>query len=159
MQETEEMQFGTEEMGFDPWVGKIPWKRAWQPTSVSLPGESHGQESGRLQAIGFQRVGHDWSDLTRKHIAKKVLSLAPSPTGNLFAGARSEIFLGLSKCDTETESEQMLLVPRLAFHMRLVQTFNLYTTKTETQHLAKGNKQTYASIVNYQFKLIYLLYF
>ena len=59
MQETEEMQFGTEEMGFDPWVGKIPWKRAWQPTSVSLPGESHGQESGRLQAIGFQRVGHD----------------------------------------------------------------------------------------------------
>ena len=28
-----------------PWVGKIPWKRAWQPTPVSLPGESHGQRS------------------------------------------------------------------------------------------------------------------
>ena len=26
----------------DPWVGKIPWKRAWQPTPVFLPGESHG---------------------------------------------------------------------------------------------------------------------
>ena len=24
----------------DPWVGKIPWKRAWQPTQVFLPGES-----------------------------------------------------------------------------------------------------------------------
>ena len=24
--------------GFDPWVGKIPWRRAWQPTSVFLPG-------------------------------------------------------------------------------------------------------------------------
>ena len=26
--------------GFDPWVRKIPWKRAWQPTPVLLPGES-----------------------------------------------------------------------------------------------------------------------
>ena len=29
-------------LGFDPWVGKIPWRRAWQPTPVFLPGESHG---------------------------------------------------------------------------------------------------------------------
>ena len=28
---------------FDPWVGKIPWRRAWQPTPVFLPGESHGR--------------------------------------------------------------------------------------------------------------------
>ena len=31
--------------GFNPWVGKIPWRRAWQPTPVFLPGESHGQRS------------------------------------------------------------------------------------------------------------------
>ena len=31
--------------GFDPWVGKIPWRRAWQPTAVFLPRESHGQRS------------------------------------------------------------------------------------------------------------------
>ena len=31
--------------GFDPWVGKIPWRRAWQPTPVLLPGESYGQRS------------------------------------------------------------------------------------------------------------------
>ena len=31
--------------GFDPWVGKIPWRRKWQPTPVSLPGKSHGQRS------------------------------------------------------------------------------------------------------------------
>ena len=31
--------------GFDPWVGKIPWRRKWQPTPVFLPGESHGQRS------------------------------------------------------------------------------------------------------------------
>ena len=31
--------------GFDPWVGKIPWRREWQPTPVFLPGKSHGQRS------------------------------------------------------------------------------------------------------------------
>ena len=30
---------------YDPWVGKIPWRRAWQPIPVSLPRESHGQRS------------------------------------------------------------------------------------------------------------------
>ena len=29
----------------DPWVGKIPWRRKWQPTPVFLPGKSHGQRS------------------------------------------------------------------------------------------------------------------
>ena len=31
--------------GFNPWVGKIPWSRKWQPTPGFLPGESHGQRS------------------------------------------------------------------------------------------------------------------
>ena len=26
---------------FDPWIGKIPWKKTQQPTPVFLPGESH----------------------------------------------------------------------------------------------------------------------
>ena len=30
---------------FNPWVGKIPWRRAWQPTPVFLTGEYHGQRS------------------------------------------------------------------------------------------------------------------
>ena len=30
---------------FDPWVGKIPWRREWLPTLVFLPGESHGERS------------------------------------------------------------------------------------------------------------------
>ena len=30
--------------GFDPWVSKTPWRRAWQPTPVFLPGESQGQK-------------------------------------------------------------------------------------------------------------------
>ena len=30
---------------FDSWVGKNPWRKAWQPTPEFLPGESHGQRS------------------------------------------------------------------------------------------------------------------
>ena len=46
--------------GFDPWVGKVPWRRAWQRTPVFLPGESPWtEEPGRLQSMGLQRVGHD----------------------------------------------------------------------------------------------------
>ena len=52
--------------GFDPWVGKILWRRAWQPTQVFLPGESHGQKSlAGYSPRGSQRVGHNWSDLAQ----------------------------------------------------------------------------------------------
>ena len=30
---------------FDPWVGRIPWRRTWQPDPVFLPGESYGWSS------------------------------------------------------------------------------------------------------------------
>ena len=41
--------------GFDPWVGKIPWRKAWQPTPVFLLGESPWtEEPGRLQSMGLQ---------------------------------------------------------------------------------------------------------
>ena len=47
--------------GFDPWMGKIPWRRAWQPTPVFLPGESPWtEEPGGLQSTGSQGVGHGW---------------------------------------------------------------------------------------------------
>ena len=43
--------------GFDPWVGKIPWSRKWQPTRVLLPGKSHGQKSqGGLHSMGSQEL-------------------------------------------------------------------------------------------------------
>ena len=34
-----------ERAGFDAWVGKIPWRRKWQPTPVFLPGKFHGWRS------------------------------------------------------------------------------------------------------------------
>ena len=46
--------------GFHPWVRRIPWRRAWQPTPVLLPGESHGQRS----LAGYSPWGLKESDTT-----------------------------------------------------------------------------------------------
>ena len=46
--------------GFNPWVWKIPWRRAWQSTLVFLPEESHGQQS----LAGYNSWGHEESDTT-----------------------------------------------------------------------------------------------
>ena len=46
--------------GFNPWIGKIPWRRAWQLTPVFLPGESPWTEkTDGLQSMGLQRVRHE----------------------------------------------------------------------------------------------------
>jgi len=47
--------------GFDPWVRKIPWRRAWQSTLVFLPGESHGQRS----LMGYGPQGRKELDTTK----------------------------------------------------------------------------------------------
>ena len=48
-------------LGFDPWVGKIPWRRKWQPTPVFLPGEFHGQKSLVVYSPWGHRIRHDWA--------------------------------------------------------------------------------------------------
>ena len=45
---------------FDLWGRKIPWRRAWQPTPVFLPGESHGQRSLKC----YSPWGHKELDTT-----------------------------------------------------------------------------------------------
>ena len=47
---------------FDAWVGKIPWRREWQPTPVILPGEFHGQRS----LAGYSPWGHKELDTTER---------------------------------------------------------------------------------------------
>ena len=62
--------------GFDPWVGKISWKRKWQSTLVFLLGESHGQRS----LVGYSPWVHKELNMTewlRTHSAK-------DPMGSVF---------------------------------------------------------------------------
>ena len=47
---------------FNPWVGKNPWRRKWQPTPIFLPGKSSGQRSPAGYSLwGHKRDGHDLS--------------------------------------------------------------------------------------------------
>ena len=46
---------------FNPWVGKIPWRRKLQPIPIFLPGDSHGQRS----LAGCHPWGHKESDMTK----------------------------------------------------------------------------------------------
>ena len=52
---------------FDPWVRKIPWRRAWQPTPVFLPGESHGQRAWRAMVHRCHKESDTTEQLTHAH--------------------------------------------------------------------------------------------
>ena len=47
---------------FDPWVGKILWRKKWQPTPVFLPAKFHGQRS----LAGYSPWGNKESDTTER---------------------------------------------------------------------------------------------
>ena len=61
---------------FNPWVRKILWRRAWQPTPF-LPGESHGQRS--LWAT-VHTIAKSWTWLSDKHTFLFTCSLGPFQT-------------------------------------------------------------------------------
>ena len=67
---------------FNPWVGKIPWRRIWQPPPVFLPGESHGQRS--LAGCTVHRVAKSETQLkqfstqTTNRISKHGISVLVS---------------------------------------------------------------------------------
>ena len=73
-------------LDFNPGVRKLPWRRAWQPTPVSLPGESHGQRS----LEGYSPRCHKEWDMTER------LTLSPTHT-NLACSLSS----GFSRCSVD----------------------------------------------------------
>ena len=61
---------------WETWVGKIPSKRAWQPTPAFLPGESHGQKS----QAGCSPRGCKESDMTETHSTHAVGNAGKTPS-------------------------------------------------------------------------------
>ena len=52
---------------FSPWIGKISWRREWQPTPVFLLGKSHGQRTlAGYSPWGHKRVGNDLAAKTTR---------------------------------------------------------------------------------------------
>ena len=91
----------TKRRGFVPEFGKTPWRRAWQPTPVFLPGESHGQRSlagcgpyGYRELVGSEGnlllgLRHLWHHL---HLPALISSLSILSTIGIFENC-SNLFL------------------------------------------------------------------
>ena len=79
--------------GFGHCIGKSPWRKAWQPTLVFLPGESHGQRS----LAGYSPWCCNETDTTWRlnhHHQKKLC--------NKTASTLMTIFIWLSLCNVLT---------------------------------------------------------
>ena len=66
-------------------MGKIPWRRKWQPTPVFFPGESHGQRS----PAGYSPIGHKELDTTeqqRKAMPNNVQTTAQLHSAHTLVG-------------------------------------------------------------------------
>ena len=66
----------TQVQWLNPWVGKIPWRKKWQPTPVFLPGESLGQRSLEGSPVGHDRETNPGVD-TAIVLVSQVRSRAP----------------------------------------------------------------------------------
>ena len=76
---------------FNPWIGKFPWTREWQPTLVLLPGESYGQR----RLVGYSPWGCKELDMT-EHVTLP-LSLAEVPERIAGKVRRGTVMCGAGK--------------------------------------------------------------
>ena len=79
--DSKEIHLQCERPGFDPWVGKILWRRAWQPTPIFLPGESLWTKGlAGYSSWGSQRAGLNW---VTRHSTAHVTAVPPTQPGNV----------------------------------------------------------------------------
>ena len=81
---------------FYPWVRKLLWRRAWQPTPVFLAWKIP-EEHGGLQSVGSQRVRHDWSYWADIHTPERPEQFETWMYQRMWGG----LSLGLSKTQME----------------------------------------------------------
>ena len=91
-----------ERRGFHPWVGKILWRRKWQPTPVLFPRKSHGRRS----LVGYSPWGRKESDKTEWLHFESIF------WGSLFYFYAQKLFLTIS-CLGLLNVKMSLLVKRV----------------------------------------------
>ena len=94
-------------------VGKIPWRRKWQPTPVFLPGKSHGQRS----LVGYSPWGCKESDMTEQLNKKNMLMITAKLTMHLLCeGDKPRAFqIGITILTAGLQKKQQ---PSIAFIQR-----------------------------------------
>ena len=65
---------------FDPWVGKLPWRKEWQPTPVFLTGHFHGQRSFRAIVHRVPKCQTWLSNLTLSLLQHEFMNDTVNPT-------------------------------------------------------------------------------
>ena len=90
---------------FDPRVGQIPWRRAWQPTLVFLPGESHGQRSWWATVCCYE-VTSVVSDSVRPHRKQPTRLRRPWDSPGKNTGEGCHFLLQCVKVKSESEVAQ-----------------------------------------------------
>ena len=134
--------------GFNPWVGEIPWRRAWQPTSALLPGESPWTgESGGLQSMGSKRVGHDW---TTKHTCYSHLHFQRINLDQIFYALTY-----FSSCDFSVLSD--LLPSLIPSFQTVLQKVGVHVSKNSTGRISKNMFFHKSNWQNYQKNLFRIL--
>ena len=86
---------------FNPWVRKIPWRRAWQPIPVFLPGKSHGHRS----LVSCAPEGHKESNTTEviyytAAVAAKSLQSCPTLCDPIDSSPPGSAILGILQART-----------------------------------------------------------
>ena len=136
--------------GFDPWVGKIPWRRERLPTPVFWPGEFHGL---------YSPWGHKESDTTERLSLSCSAGLHPpgaeGPLSTRVAPSPSRLGVGASQQWSPTSPLGMILLgahpalpdtpalaggPCLSFRAQGVHTHRMQTTlgPERGSHLARN---------------------
>ena len=112
--------------GFDPWVEKIPWRRAWQPTPVFLPGENSLDRGARQATI--HRVAKNWTWLKQlsMHTGSLHLLFIHTAVGVMFCpgilswadwGAKASIMCG--PCDNHRERREEATLAKHCSHLTI----------------------------------------
>ena len=93
--------------GFKPWVGKISWRRKWQPTPIFLPGKYHKQR----RLAGYSLWGCKQSEMT-EHASKHIYTHTHTHTHTYIYVAHT--------CASiyEPDDWQLTAPAHLAFHLQ-----------------------------------------
>ena len=95
--------------GFDPWVGKVPWRKEWQPTPVFLPGESHGRGAWRATVHGVAKNRTQLGESNTHTHTQFSLILQEVSAGDQKGNKRATIHDFLPLRHGDTDSKELLV--------------------------------------------------
>ena len=127
-----------QETRFNPWVGKMPWRREWLPTPVFLPGEYHGQR----RLAGYSPQGRKESDTTATELNwTEILGGAVKWCSHNENGLRVK---SLQSCSTHCDPVDCSL-PVSSVHGILQARLSEWVAMSSSRDLPKSRDQTHVS--------------